>query len=160
MISWIDRKYKVQYKDSAKASGIRYKFHDYGDAFNATTVRELNSFIAFLRKYYYFPIRLNILFCNTHAFKHHIDNHTYYGAFYSMDDNKRKIYPRISIAANATENNSLHDIFFSLAHEITHYYQWYFLQEERRTNRSLEIEANKWANYILDLYFYKNSANR
>jgi hypothetical protein len=32
MISWIDRKYKNEYKDSAKASGIRYRFYDYGDS--------------------------------------------------------------------------------------------------------------------------------
>ena len=37
---------------------------------------------------------------------------------------------------------------------------FYFFEEERRTDRSLEIEANKWAQYILDLYFYENSANQ
>ena len=152
MISWIEKKYKDQYKASAKASGIRYRFYDYGNAFDAAIMDEINSFIAFLRKNYYFPIRLNILFCNTHAFKHPTDNHTYYGAFYSMDDEKGKPYPRISIAAGVTEINSLHDIFFSLAHEITHYYQWYFLEENQRTSRSLEIEANKWGKYILYLY--------
>lgn len=70
-----------------------------------------------------------------------------------MDDEKRNVYPRISIASEVTKNNSLQDILFVLAHEITHYYQWYFLEEDVRTNRSLEIEANKWANYILDSYF-------
>ncbi len=106
-----------------------------------------------MRKNYYFPIRLNILFCDTRVFRHHIDNHPYYGAFYNMDDEKRKVYPKISIAARVAKNNSLEDVLFALAHEITHYYQWYFLEDEKRTNRSLEIEANKWANYILDLYF-------
>lgn len=112
MISWIDIKYKNQYTDSANATGIRYKFYEYDNVLDATIVKEINSFITFLRKRYYFPIRLNILFCNTQGFKHHLDNHTYYGAFYSMDDEKRKIYPRISIAANVAENNSLQDIFF------------------------------------------------
>ena len=93
------------------------------------------------------------MFCNTQVFRHHIDNHTYYGAFYSMDDEKRKIYPRISIASKVTKNNTLEDILFVLAHEITHYYQWYFLEEDKRTRRSLEIEANKWSRYIVDLYF-------
>lgn len=160
MISWVDIKYKDQYANSANATGIRYKFYEYDSFFDATVVKEINSFVAFLRKLYYFPIRLNILFCNTQGFKNPLDNHTYYGAFYSMEDEKRKIYPRISIAANVSENNSLKDIFFTLAHEITHYYQWYFFEEERRTDRSLEIEANKWAQYILDLYFYENSANQ
>ncbi len=79
--------------------------------------------------------------------------HRYHGAFYSMDDEKRRIYPRISIAANVGDKYSLQDIFFTLAHEITHYYQWYFLEDNKRTDRSLEIEANKWAKYILELYF-------
>ena len=153
MISWIDKEYKSYYKDSAKASGIRYKYYNYGEDFDKSTIEDIRKFIIFLRKNYYFPIRLNILFCDTHSFKHYADNHTYFGAFYSADYQKRKVYPRISIAARVTKNNSLKDVLFTLAHEITHYYQWYFLEDDKRTNRSLEIEANKWANYILDVYF-------
>ena len=70
-----------------------------------------------------------------------------------MDDEKRKVYPRISIAARVSKNNSLKDILFAIAHELTHYYQWYFLEENKRSNRSLEIEANKWSKYILEIYF-------
>ena len=152
MISWIDKEDKKYYKDSVKASGIRYKFYDYGNDFDEHTIEAIKKIIVFLRKKYYFPIRLNILFCNTQVFRHHIDNHTYYGAFYSMDDEKRKIYPRISIASKVTKNNTSEDILFSLAHEITHYYQWYFGEEDKRTGRSLEIEANKWSGYIVGLY--------
>ena len=160
MISWIDKGYRNYYKDSAKASGIRYKFHVYGNDFDECTKEDIERFIAFLRKNYYFPIRLNILFCDTHIFHHHIDNHTYYGAFYSMDDKKRRTYPRISIASKVTDKNTLKDILFTLAHEITHYYQWYFLEEDKRTSRSLEIEANKWSKYILDIYFNDYLPNR
>ena len=153
MISWIENKYKACYKDSAVASGIRYKFYNYDENdFDEHTAEEIKKFIAFLRKHYFFPIRLNILFCNTYKFCHHIDHHTYYGAFYGMDDEKRRIYPRISIASKVTQNNTMNDIFCVLAHEITHYYQWYFLEEDNRTDRSLEIEANKWSEYIVDFY--------
>lgn len=152
MISWIDKEYKNEYKNSAKTSGIRYGFYTYGIEFNKDTINNIEKFISFLRKHYYFPIRLNILFCNTKCFKHNIDNHIYYGSFYSMDNEKRKVYPRISIAAMVNKHNSINDVLFTLAHEITHYYQWYFLEEDKRTSRSLEIEANKWSKYILDLY--------
>lgn len=152
MISWIEKSHKAYYSDSAGASGIRYKFYDYGNSFDTHTAEEIKRFIAFFRKNYYFPVRLNILFCNTQRFRHHADGHVYYGAFYSMDDEKRKTYPRISIAAKTTERNSINDILYVLAHEITHYYQWYFLEENGRTSRSMEIEANKWARYIVDLY--------
>ena len=153
MISWIGKEYKNYYKDSAKKSGIRYKFYNYGNDFEKSNVEDIERFISFLRKNYYFPIRLNILFCDNRAFSHHIDNHIYYGAFYNMDDEKRKEYPKISIAARVTKNNSLEDVLFTLAHEITHYYQWYFWEDDKRTSRSLEREANKWANHILNLYF-------
>lgn len=153
MIFWIDKEHRAYYKDSSKSSGIRVKFKAYENNFDDSTLEGIKKFVAFLRKKYYFPIRLNVLFCDTEAFRHHIDNHTYYGAFYSMDDEKRKIYPRISIASKATEKNTLEDILYTLAHEITHYYQWYFLEEEKRTDRSIEPEANKWSEYILNLYF-------
>lgn len=159
MISWIDKRDKNYYKDSAKASGIRYQFYEYGIVFDTGTKEGIEKFIAFLRENYYFPIRLNILFCNTHVFHHRIDHHAYYGAFYSMDDEKRKVYPRISIAAKVTDHHTLKDILFTLAHEITHYYQWYFLEEDQRSSRSLEIEANKWAKYILDMYFNEHLPN-
>ncbi len=153
MIFWIDKEHRTYYKNSSKASGIRVKFKAYENIFDDSTAEGIKKFIAFLRKKYYFPIRLNVLFCDTEAFRHHIDNHTYYGAFYSMDDEKRKVYPRISIASKVTEKNTLENILYTLAHEITHYYQWYFFEEGKRTDRSIESEANKWSEYIFNLYF-------
>ena len=44
MISWINREYKDEYTDSAKASGIRYWFYDYGDSFDPTIVEEMKRF--------------------------------------------------------------------------------------------------------------------
>ena len=73
-----------------------------------------------------------------------------------MHDEKRRIYPKISIASKITESNSLEDVLCVLAHEITHYYQWYFLEEDKRTDRSLEIEANKWSKCIVESYFNNN----
>lgn len=149
MIFWIEKEYKDEYIGSAVSSGIRYKFSIDFDEKNKNFIKE---FIKYLRRKYYFPIRLNITFSNSEYFNHILDNHKYYAAFYDMSDEKRKIYPIISVAAKITKNNSIDDVLFAIAHEITHYFQWYFLEEEKRTDRSLEIEANKWANYILEEY--------
>lgn len=46
----------------------------------------------------------------------------------------------------------IEDVLHLVAHELTHYFQWYFNQFDNRSNRSLEIEANRWANYLVDLY--------
>ena len=62
---------------------------------------------------------------------------------------KKRHYP----ARHEHENLFKEDVLFTLVHELTHYYQWYFCQEESRTDRSLEIEANKYADYIFYEYF-------
>lgn len=103
MISWINKEHRHCYTDSANASGIRFRFHEYENNFDEITQKGIEMFIGFLRKNYYFPIRLNILFCDTAGFIHHADGHIYYGAFYGMDDEKRKVYPRISVAAKVID---------------------------------------------------------
>ena len=157
MIFWIEKEHKNEYKNSAKASGIRIKFYDRENNFDKNTMQEIKNYISFLRNHFYFPVRLNVLFCNSAAFTHHLDKHKYFGAFYNMEDEKRFIYPRISVAAKVNEKNSLEDVLFTLTHEITHYYQWYFSEEDKRSSRSLEIEANRWSGYILNLYFNSHS---
>ena len=59
LIFWIDRIYKKEYYNSAKSNGVRYKFFD---GFDEQTKNEITDFIFFIRKKYYFPIRLNIAF--------------------------------------------------------------------------------------------------
>ena len=49
MISWIEKEHKTYYSDSAKASGLRYKFYDYGNEFDEYTIGEIKKFITFLR---------------------------------------------------------------------------------------------------------------
>lgn len=57
-------------------------------------------------------------------------------------------YPCIYVAANT----DLRYLEFTILHELTHYFQWYFLQDETRTDRSLEIEANRYAYWLLNEY--------
>ena len=44
----------------------------------------------------------------------------------------------------------------SLAHELTHYFQWYFKYTDsgERTERSLEQEATRWAMYLVGEYWF------
>ena len=57
------------------------------------------------------------------------------------------------MAGKVNDKILIEDVLHAVAHEITHYFQWYFLEEDKRTDRSLEIEANKWAMYILGIYY-------
>ena len=62
------------------------------------------------------------------------------------------MYPRICIAARAQTPEAQEDVLLAMAHELTHYFQWYFLEDEARTDRSLEVEAGKWARYLVAEY--------
>ena len=149
MIFWIEKQFKKEYINSAKETGIRCVFSkDYDDA----TKNEIMQFMKFIRANYYFPIRVRITIFNEAHFVSPVDGHRYYGVFYDGDDTK-KTYPIIYIAGKKTKRNSIGDILSSIAHELTHYYQWYFLEDDKRTDRSLEIEANKWTEYILHTYY-------
>ena len=148
MIFGIERAFKDEYLNSANNDGLRCK---YPINFDAQTKIGVSSFIRFIRKKYYFPIRLCVEFFDKTHFVNTVDGHKYYGIFYDGDAQKN-IYPKIFIASRLAESNPLEDVLFSIAHEITHYYQWYFMEDTERTDRSLEIEANKWAKYILHNY--------
>ena len=148
LIFWIEKQFKNEYINSAEKNGIRCVF---STGFDELTKNEIGKFIKFIRANYYFPIRLKITFFNEAHFVSKVDAHKYYGVFYDGDDSK-KTYPKIHIAGKTTERNPIEDILFTIAHEITHYYQWYFLEDDKRTDRSLEMEANKWAKYILYNY--------
>lgn len=143
MIFWIEKKYKKEYINSSKVSGIKSYFEN---GLDELIISKIKDFISFVRKRYYIPIRINIYFSNRNYYIHKEDKHKFYAVFFGENDEK---YPSIYIAS---KGNVIDDIIFALAHEITHYYQWYFLDEEKRTNRSLEIEANRWAYYIYNLY--------
>ena len=148
MIFWIEKEFKTEYIDSANNDGLRCK---YSIGFDEQTKTKVNEFVKFIRRNYYFPIRLNVEFFDKTHFLTQADGHKFYGIFYDGDSSKN-IYPKICIASRVTERNLIEDVLFSIAHEITHYYQWYFLEDNERTDRSLEIEANKWAKYILYSY--------
>ena len=149
MTFWIEKQYKKEYINSAKLTGIRYKF---AKDFDEATKIEIKKFISFIRKYYYWPIRLNISFYNESYFKSKVDGHKYYGVFFNGDE-KQKRYPKTCVAGKVNDKNLIDDVLHAVAHEITHYFQWYFLEEDKRTDRSLEIEANKWAMYVLGIYY-------
>lgn len=151
MIFWIEKQFKEEYINSANSNGVRCKFPI---GFNEQTKNEIKEFLGFVTQSYYFPIRLNVEFFDKTHFISETDGHKYYGVFYD-GDNCKNIYPKICIAAKITERNPIEDVLFSITHEITHYYQWYFLENKERTDRSLEIEANKWSKYILHMYLSK-----
>ena len=149
---WIDKQYKALYDDS-ELKGIRLFF---GKSLLPEIRVEVKTFVSWLRKSYFFPMRCIIKIKNVHYFfRKDVNDKDSYGDFYYDKDDKE--YPEIWIAAGRVRRENLENrkrrVLFTLSHELTHYFQWYFLEFEKRTDRSLEIEANRWAYYLLQEFY-------
>lgn len=153
---WIDLKFKEYYNNSCSKQGIVLHFpKEIDKVFRHNCI----DFINFLRKRYFFPIRCNIHFLLQEKFPSQQKGKICYGIFYSNSDYKNEKLPSIHIAAKPTVRETqepemfLYLIFFAVAHELTHYFQYYFFEDEKRSNRSLEIEANRYGRYFANLWF-------
>ena len=149
---WINKNDRQKYKNcTANAEGIRIK---YSSKLDQTVVDNVRSLIKFLRKNYYFPIRCNICITYNRNYKSSEDGHHYYGIFYDNEGlyKNRNIYPQIAVAAATHKGRTIEDVMFTLLHELTHYFQWIHKEDKYRSDRSLEIEATKWSDYILSEY--------
>lgn len=152
---WIERCDREKYQDSAPATGLRIH---YQDGLKPDLLADVKKLVIYLRKNYYFPIRCNVIISN-HTVYHSInDGHKYYGVFYDNEKRypNRRIYPQIAVCGGTDEKNCIDEVLLTFLHELTHYFQWYFFEDKRRTDRSLEIEANKWANYLMYCYRSQN----
>lgn len=147
---WITLQDKTVYNDSS-CKGLKVYFDK---LMPNQTKQDFVSFIRWLRRYYWFPIRLNLHIIYQKKFKSIDDGHLYYGIFYSEPAGRRKC-PCICIASKTESQSALVEDFVSIAHEITHYYQWYFYEDEKKSNLSLEREANKLAKQIVYYYITK-----
>lgn len=153
---WIDKEFKKIYFNESE-NGLRINFSEY-------IVQELKEkiidFIKFLRRRYYFPIRCTIFIePNNGFFEKENSTKKTIGDFYYYEDHIKN-NPFIWIATGKyhyvpinKKDTEMKNILFTITHELTHYYQWFFMEIDKRTDRSLEIEANRWANYLLEEYF-------
>ena len=132
------------YSNSARKANLSLHFTSFIDT---DTKSSICKFVRYLRNEFYFPIRCNVYFCNQEKFRSSKGGYCY-GIFYSNDECGGRIYSQIYIPAN----NLLYQVYHSLCHELTHYFQWYFLDDQNRNDRSLEIQASRYATRILDDY--------
>lgn len=154
---WISITDKSKYMDAIDFTGIRLRFYDGVDD---NVKRACKEFCKWLRRKYWFPIR-----CTIHVYNEaYIENvgRKCSSVFYYSADEEKEIFPFIHlVTGNYRKNilkygvdNVLASYLSDIAHELTHYFQWYFyeLGSDHRTNRSIENEATRWANYILCEY--------
>lgn len=159
--NWIPVEFRSFYEDDI-CCGLAVRFCD--KEINSDFRKEVLRFVGYLRKNYFFPIK-----CNVH-FEYYTDYRNEekgkdraIGIFYNPKEADDGIlgYPKIKIAVfdydrdkkKHGKEKALHYYLCVLVHELTHYYQWYFFETKKRSKRSLEIEANRFAEAIVNDYF-------
>jgi len=133
--------------------GLRLKF-DKG--IDDEVRRACKEFAVFLRKEYYFPIRVVVYIKNKSKIIA-MDGDKVYGTFWCTEDDYT-IEPHIRVAAGDYKelcikwgkDSALTAILLTIAHELTHYFQW--INSLSLTPIGQERQATKYARYILDEY--------
>ena len=136
------------YSNSAHKSNLSLHF---ASEIDADIKKRICEFVRYLRKEFYFPIRCNIYFCHQEKFPSSKGGYCY-GVFFSNEESKGRIYPQIYIPVK----NELYSVYHSLSHELTHYFQCYFLDDTQKNDRALETQASKYANRIMKDYCNDN----
>lgn len=151
---WIDYEFKNEYQDSS-LNGLVLNF---SKELKREFIVKITRFIDYLQTKYYFPIRCNLYFENVRNFFSLYGKRKTKGIFL-FGDAEKKTFPSIYVSCKITSHWSIEDVYYSTVKLLTYYFQWYFFQENSRTNRSLEIEATKYANYLVNIFLYENNIN-
>ena len=118
--------------------------------------RACKEFAKFLRKEYFFPIRINVYIKATERIKA-MDGDIVYGTFWRIDDDYT-VEPHARVAAGDYlklcdkwgKDSALTAILVTIAHELTHYFQW--INNIQLTPIGIERQATNYSNYILEEY--------
>lgn len=134
-------------------SGLRLKIDK---DVNIEVRRACKDFAKFLRKNYYFPLRIDVYVKSQRRIKA-MDGDLCCGIFWSMEDDFT-VKPSIRIATGDYEelldkwdqDRALTSILLTLAHELTHYFQW--INSLNLTPIGAERQATNYSHYIIEEY--------
>lgn len=151
MNPWKSQNYKKIYDNQDIRTGIALRFEKgvHGDIKSLFT-----DFTKWLRKNYYFPIRVLVYVKESETIKL-MNGSMAWGSFRYFDTFDEP-YIRIPTgdylkqAENEGKENAAYTILSSFVHELTHYFQW--VNQFEQTDRGSEWQANYYRNRIIDLY--------
>ena len=151
--SWIDKEFKKYYNDSSK-NGIRLFF---ANDLPIEVKNSIKNYVRFLRKHYFFHVRCYIHITNNYKYYSYNSKSTYcYGIFFTPEENNGK-YPSVFLPAKTRRLNNVDSILSSLTILLTYYFQWYFFEDKKRSQRSLNIEANEYVRFLIEKYSEESS---
>ena len=151
MNPWKSQNYKKIYANQDIRTGIALRFEKgvHGDIKSLFT-----DFTKWLRKNYYFPIRVAVYIKASETIKL-MNGSMAWGSFRYFDTFDEP-YIRIPTgdylkqAEIEGKENAAYTILSSFVHELTHYFQW--VNQFEQTDRGSEWQANYYRNRIIDLY--------
>lgn len=132
--------------------GIRFR---YDRSVDAEVKRACSQFAIWLRTEYYFPLRILVYVKGTKTIRTK-DGENVVGSFFEPFSYLDEPYIRIAtgdyheLVDKLGKDNALATILASLAHELTHYYQW--INGIQLTAIGRERQATRYSNYIVDEY--------
>ncbi|BCJ93592.1 hypothetical protein acsn021_11610 [Anaerocolumna cellulosilytica] len=151
---WKDTKWRcnpVLY-NTKRRTGLRFRFQR---EVNCNVKRACKDFGNWLRKEYEFPIRVVIYFKSTPYIKA-MDGDYVSATFFEPFDKLVKPYIRVAtgdyeeMLSEWGEDNALAAILGSVAHELTHYFQW--INDSTLMNMGMERQANNYRKKIIKAY--------
>ena len=152
-IYWINKKDKKNYLNICKYNGVRFSFES---GIPEKAKNELSKLINYIRKKFYFPIRFNVCFTNEEVFINSENGEKGYCAFYGNQEAKKRMYPKLYVPALESDNNLLIEIEYYVCLGISMYYQWFFKQDEKLSEKQLNKEADELADFYIKEYFEKS----
>lgn len=132
--------------------GIRIRFDREVDPIVKNSI---STFIKWTKEVYTFPLRVIVYVKSTERIKAK-DGEMVCGTFFRPDDYGVEPYIRVAtgdyglLAKSVGMDNALARILETLAHEMTHYYQ--YVNKVNLSYRGEEIQASKTASIVLDLF--------
>lgn len=147
-VAW--RKYLADY--SVRRTGICFR---YDKTVDPEVKRACLQFALWLRSQYYFPLRITV-YVKKAATIRTKDGDNVVGCFFEPDSYLDEPYIRLatgdydSLVHDRGKDNALADILSTLAHELTHYYQW--INSIPLTPMGRERQASQYARIIMAEY--------
>ncbi len=149
---WESSKWKNILDTENIRSGVRLKFDNQVDP---EVRRSCKEFVNWLRKQFCFPLRVPVYIKSVPAVRA-MDGDFVTATFFEPYDYNVEPYIRIATGDYAAadsiqeKDNALASILHSVAHELTHYFQW--INGIKLTERGYERQAARYAGLILDEY--------
>lgn len=151
---WTIEKWRKYYnKDNIPIrNGLRLKFDRNIDP---EIKRSCKEFCKWLRREYFFPQRIVIYFKSSYKVKA-LDGEMVYGTCFLPKYKNDEPYAKIAVGdyhkilKKRGKDNALAFILNTIAHELTHYFQW--INDIELTEIGIERQATMYAGYIIDEY--------